>query len=172
MTGRTAPKTGEPVTLSSGITVWARKVSPYTMAAASKSVVKPTPPLIDVDYDGKIRSEPNEDDPAYVAALAEWQNAINLRAVDVMLRLGLQVDIDQEALAERRAELAALGLEIDADDHLAYVKHIAIQTEDDMTLLAAAITKKSQPTEEAVQQHLETFSDPTQGTVAVAASAS
>lgn len=173
MTGRTVPKTGEPVTLSSGITVWARKVSPYTMQLAGKSITKPTPPMVEVEYgEGKKGVEANEADPVYVAALAEWQQAISLKAVDVMFRLGVQVDIDQAALDERRTEFEALGLTMDSDPHLAYIKHIAIQCEDDMTLLAAAITKKSQPTEDGVQDHLDTFSDRIQGTVAVAAAAS
>jgi hypothetical protein len=69
--GRIVKMTGEPLELSSGVTVHVRKVSPYTMNAARQSVPKPAPPLATVNYgDGKTREEPNEADPAYVAALA------------------------------------------------------------------------------------------------------
>lgn len=170
--GRTVKKIGTEVTLSTGVTVWARKVSPYTMAAASKSITKPQPPMVTVDLgDGKKSTEVNEADPDYIAAVKEWQAAVSLRAVDVMLRLGVQVDIDQDALADLRAQFAALGLTMDEDDHLAYIKHIAIASEEDMNALAAAITAKSQPTEGAVQDHLDTFSDHTSGAVDLAAPA-
>lgn len=165
-TGRNVPKTGQPLTLSTGVTVYVRKVSPYTRNAVARSVPKPQPPMIDVDYDGTTRSEPNEDDLGYLRQLKKWQEEVNLRAGDVMLRLGVQVDIDHDALAAVREVLEASGVPVDADDHLAYIKHVAVGCDDDMTAMGHIIASTSQPTEEAVQDHLDTFPDRVPGSAA------
>lgn len=164
--GRTVKMTGEPLELSSGITVYVRKVSPYTRQAIAKSIPKPAPPMATVDYgDGKTREEPNEADPQYQAQLNEWQAAVSARSQDVILRLGVQAEIDPEAVAERRAEMDALGLPSDTDDHLFYLKHVAIESDADLTAITDAVLSKSQPTPQAVAQHQETFRGNIQGEV-------
>jgi hypothetical protein len=82
-----------------------------------------------------------------------------------MLRCGVQVEIDAEVLADTRAEFAALGIAGPDDDHLFYVKHIAIGSEADMTAIAERITNKSQPTPAAVAAHAETFRGDVSGEV-------
>lgn len=165
--GRTVQMTGEPLVLSTGVTVYPRKVSPYTLNAARQAVPRPAPPRVVVNLgDGKTAQETNEADPDYKAQLAQWNEDVNLRVTDVMLRLGIQVEIDTDTLAERRAEFAALGLAGDDHDHLFYIKHVAIGSEDDLNALAAAITGKSQPTPQAVAAHADTFRGDVQGEAA------
>lgn len=163
-TGRDVPKPGETLTLSTGITVGIRKVSPHTREAIGRSIPKPKPPMIEQDYgDGKTRMEPNEDDAGYQQALAEWQQAIIRKSQEVIYRLGVVVDIDHDALTARRAVMEEMGLPVAESDHLAYVQHIVVATDEDMQAIVNAVTNKSQPTEEAVEEHLDTFPDRVQG---------
>lgn len=164
-TGRDVPTPPglETLTLSSGITVGIRKVSPHTREAIGRSIPKPKPPMIEQDYgDGKTRLEPNEDDPVYLQQQQEWAERVTIKARDVFYRFGVVVDIDHEALAALRAGFEEEGIVVDSSDHLAYIKHLVIGTEEDVERIVAAITNKSQPTEEAVQDHLDTFPDPVQ----------
>lgn len=162
--GKPVKMTGQPVELSTGITVYVRKVSSYSRNAVLQSVPKPKPPLVKVEYDeGQTAMEPNEADPAYQAALKDYEQALAIKAGDVLLRLGVMVEIDHEVLDQLRADFKALDMEIDADDKLAYLKHYAIGSDDDLALLGAIITSQSQPTEEAVQAHLATFPGDVEG---------
>lgn len=162
--GKPVKMVGEPVTLSTGITVYARKVSPYSRQAVMQSVPKPKPPLVEVDYgEDKKGMEPNEADPDYQAALEEYTSAVAVKSGDAMLRLGVMVEIDYDVLNALRMDFESLGMEMDADDKLAYLKHVAIGSEEDLTLLGAVITSQSQPTEEAVQAHADSFSGDVEG---------
>lgn len=162
--GKPVKMIGEPVELSTGITVFARKVSPYSRQAVMQSVPKPKPPLVEADYgEGKKGMEPNEADPDYQIALEEYQQAVAVKSGDAMLRLGVMVEIDYEVLNSLRDDFKSLGMEMDADDKLAYLKHVAIGSEEDLTLLGAVITSQSQPTEEAVQAHADSFSGNVEG---------
>lgn len=161
-TGRNVPTPSglEALTLSSGITVGIRKVSPHTRKAISKAIPRPRPPMIEQDYgDGKTRMEPNEDDPQHQRNLEDWQQAIIDKAQEVMYSLGVVVEIDHDLLAARRAMFDELGIPMHRSDHIAFIQHIAVATDEDAERIANAITNTSQPTEEAVQDHLETFPD-------------
>lgn len=151
----------EKLTLSTGITVGIRKISPYTFDALNRAFPKPEPPMQPVDYgQGDIRQEPNPAHPAYQSALVKHQAMVNEKSQLLMLSMGVVTELDEaalELLSVLRSGLAAIGIEIDDDNHLAYLKHVAIKSEADLTRIAAAVTSKSQPTEEAVQDHLETF---------------
>ena len=149
------------LTLSTGIEVGIRKVSPYTLDAVRRSIPAPTPPMIRNEYGpGDVREEPNEADPGYLRAVKNHQQAIGTRAQDLMLSLGVALELDdagRQQLSALREGLTALGVEIEKDDRIAYIKHIAIGSDADLKALADAITSKSQPTEEAVQDHLNNF---------------
>lgn len=163
MTGRTPPSLEE-VTLSSGITVKIRKVSPFSLDAVRRLYPRPQPPIVDNDYgDGQKRREPNPADPDYLLALEEYKALLTTKITEAMLHLGIKTDIDTDAVAAFREEIGALGVALDESDRLVYIRHILIQTEDDLQRLAEAITRKTMPTEEAVQEHLATFSGDIQG---------
>lgn len=151
----------EKLTLSTGITVGIRKVSPYTFDALNRCFPKPEPPVIAAEYGpGDIRQEPNEAHPDYQAALIAHQALLAEKSQALMLGMGVDLEIDpagRERLAAVRSGLAAIGIEIDADERMAYLKHVAIGSSQDLERIARAVTSKSQPTEEAVQDHLETF---------------
>ena len=148
----------EQVTLSTGVTVGIRKVSPFTLDAVRRHYPAPKPPLVDVAYGDKTTKEPNESDPDYLAALEQHQLLVSTKITDAMFQLGLDVDVDAAALAAFREEMAALEITISGNDKQVYIRHVAIGTKDDMDLISRAITRTTMPTEEAVQEHLDTFS--------------
>lgn len=157
-TGRIPPPLEE-LTLSSGVTVQIRKVSPFSLDAVRKLYPRPQPPLVENDYgDGVKRREPNPADPGYLQALEDHKALLATKITEAMLHLGIKADIDPGAVTAFREEIGALGVALDESDRMVYIRHILIQTEDDLQRLAEAITRKTMPTEEAVQEHLETFS--------------
>lgn len=157
-TGRTPPPLEE-LTLSSGVTVQIRKVSPFTQDAIRAKYPAPPPPMVENDYgDGKIRREPNPADPDYLRALREHRLMAAEKFTEAMFQLGVVVEVDTEAVAAFRAEMQSLGIDLKESDHQIYVRHLAIRTDEDIDRLSRAIMRKSTPTEEAVQERLETFS--------------
>lgn len=162
-TGRTPPPLQE-LTLSSGITVKIRKVSPYTLDLIRQQNPPPKPPMVDNDYgDGKIRREPNPDDPDHLLALGDHQRLLTDKLTRTMMRLGVSVDVDAAALDAFKADMDELGIALAGDDRELYIKHLVLATEEDITALVNAVTRKTMPTEEAVQEHLATFSGDVQG---------
>lgn len=157
--GRNVPPV-QHLTLSTGITVGIRKVSPFTLAAVQKSVPVPTPPLAP-GVGGAM--EPNESDPDYQAALQAHAVLRGEKITQALLQLGLEVAIDQAALDAFKADMAALGVALEGDDKQLYIRHIAIGTPEDMNAISQAVTRTTMPTEEAVGESLATFSGDVSG---------
>jgi hypothetical protein len=139
-----------------GITVQIRKVSPMLAADVAAAMPEPLPPEQEVDYGepvGKVM-ERNYGDPKYVVTLAEHrhrlydtlQRAIILRSV-VATDGKWKDDVNEY----RQFLLSQTGKEIDEkDDLVVYVTRICVGSQEDLNDLMAAITRRSQPTEEAV----------------------
>lgn len=144
-----------------GEIVLIRKVSPLLAQAAQRQIPKPRPPMNRVDYgDGDVRDEPNPADPAYQEALAAWQEALEARVRLIAIRMGVAIEWTEEKrqrLAELRQVAGEIGIEIESDDTVAFVSHIAIGTADDYQELVEAIMQRVRPTEEAIAEAVETF---------------
>lgn len=156
--GRTPPPLQQ-LTLSSGITVGIRKVSPFTQDAIRARYKPPRPPMVESDYgDGKKISEPNPADPAYLQSLQEHQLFMAEKFTEAMFALGLEIVVDTGAVTAFRAQMAALDIDMPEDDRQVYIRHLAIRTDDDISLVSNAILRKNTPTEDAIQERLATFS--------------
>lgn len=167
----------------SGITVTLRKLGPSTTQDVARAVRKqwqhgtdpakhePKPPVIQTD----VGPEANEADPAYQLKHKAWQIAINeevaVKLLDFAALYAVDVQIDPEAVERLRETYQMMGLDLDEPAHMTqeqkdkwlYVTRICIATSDDMTEFSAAVLQRSQPTEEAVQAHVDTFSGDVQG---------
>lgn len=149
----------ETITLSTGVAVLIRKISPFSLDAVRRRYPAPAPPMVQVDYgDGKKVNEANESDPDYLAALRDHQALLSDKITYAMFQLGLDVTVDQASLDVFKADMAALDIPLDGDDKQIYIRHVAIGTKEDMEMIIRAITRTTIPTEEAVQDHLVTFS--------------
>lgn len=146
-----------------GITVKIRKVSPMLAADVSASMPEPLPPTQEVDYDdqrGKVM-EPNYGDPGYTAALAEHNKKVFQALQKVMIHRGVIIEGDDwkaDVKEYRDFILETTGKPLDEpDDMLVYVLRVCVGSQEDMTDLLNAITKRSQPTQEAIEQAKRSF---------------
>lgn len=147
--------------------------------------VEPPIPILDVE-DGeypngqpRFRKEANPADPEYQAALAEYQDWLNqmagYRLLDIVMASCIVADpedIDPEEVALHRRALLLAGPQPDEDEVAAeqhrkkieampdaeiFIRCICMQTNDDTTQLQQFVTSQSMPTQEGIQEQVDTF---------------
>jgi hypothetical protein len=142
----------------SGATVRVKRISPMSLMAIEQAYPDPKPPLQEVDYgNGKLRHERNPLDPAYQEELTAHQRKKSLIVLKAFIRLGVECEIDAQALSAFRADMQALEITLDPDDKYVYVAHILCQSNNDLMALRTFIEGQSVPTEKAVAEKLATF---------------
>lgn len=151
-----------------GTVVAIRKISPLLVREVQRANPPPKPPMQTVDYgDGEVREEPNPADPAHQEALAAHRALIEEQTMRLVLLRGVVVQMTparEAAVAELRAFMREeYGHELDPNDRLVYLSYIAIGTGEDLHDLAQAVFRRSQPTEGAVAEAVETFRPAIQG---------
>jgi hypothetical protein len=146
-----------------GITVKIKKISPMLAADVSASMPDPLPPEQEVDYGeprGK-RMEPNYSDPGYQAELAAHKQKVFAALQRVMIKRAVVIEGDEwmDAVKEYREFIhTETGAPLaEPDDMLVYVMRVCIGSQEDMMELLSAITTRSQPTQEAVEQAKRSF---------------
>jgi len=148
----------------SGAVIRVKRISPMSLIAIERAYPDPKPPLQEVDYgNGSKKHERNPLSPEYLTELEEHRNKKNLLVLKAFVRLGVEVEVDAAAVAAYRADMQALGVELDPDDMYVYVAHILCQTNDDLNALREAVEGGSLPTEREVSSKLSTFPDNLQG---------
>jgi hypothetical protein len=136
--------------------VFIRKVSPFLLNEVSKQFPQPDPPENIVDYgDGKKVSEPNPSDPEYKLKLNKWNQDVSFATQELMIERGVEIELGEDEKKEV-ADLRAYWIEkfnkkLEGGDKFIYVTMIAIGTDKDLEDLLIAITRRSQPTEEAIK---------------------
>ena len=154
----------EPLTFTfkdSGKTIKIRKVSPHLLNNLNKQFPPPPAPLVEVEYPNGIQMEPNENDPAYKAALKKWNMERSKRAQEFIFERGVVAELGEA----ERAEVAELrkwwadkyGCELEGDDWTVYLNCICFGTPEDMEDLGLAITHRSGVTKEAVLEAAKMF---------------
>jgi hypothetical protein len=175
--GRAVPALPSHTFQDTGITVRLRKLSPMTNQRLSEAIRRefppPEPPTYEVEYgDQKVR-EINDADPTYVARYQRWEQdaarIFNERLLKLVCLDAVEVEIGETERTEierKKRSLSRVGAAweddptLDEDENLRYfyVQHCCFGSGDDMRELYAAVNMRSQPTEAAVQAHIETFS--------------
>jgi len=157
-TGRAVPA---PLThtFPNGAVATVTQPSQFTMATIEIGVAKkwprPEPPLAP-GVGGDL--EPNAADPGYADAVTAWQTAHQLRVLDALLELYVDVEIDHVALDALAGALDRIGVPLaEISDKVAYIKHICvIDVARDLAPLAMLL-RGQLPTEADVQAHADTF---------------
>jgi hypothetical protein len=147
----------------SGKVLRVRRVPVFLMREVQKSVKRPTPPLVEVTYETGPRLEPNRADPEYLTAIEEYGMALGEKMIRLVIKRGVECDVDVAALAELRADMEEIGIELPSDDRYVYVTYICCETPADLEALQSAVLRQTQPTEEAVGEALERFRGEVQG---------
>ena len=164
--GRSSPAWGTTFMFSTGVEGKIRRISPLASQDIEsqwrKTNPMPEPPLQEVSYGEQMRVEPNYLSPSYQQQLRDWSQrkdmAVGQLVIDYILLRGVQIEIDLDELTRVRQEmLEYFGVELPANDHLAYLRYVAIGGEDDLTRLTQQVLGQSVPQEEAVQQHIDAF---------------
>jgi hypothetical protein len=163
---RTPPPLPEVNLTGSGYTVKFRPIGPMIAneisKAARKTIVEPTPPRNTVTgLDGKERQEENTADPDYQVALQEYYQTLGLEITDRLMqyiaRSSIEVEVDTEAVQRVRDGLTAAGVEPPTDDREVFLKFVLIGSQEDLDTLRNAVMRRSQPTEEAIQEKAADF---------------
>ena len=146
----------------SGITVGLRRFSPDTQDRIVRELQRKSPPPPAPEIETELGSEPNPADPDYQQALATYWARINLEASERMFQLALRqidVEVDHAALDRLKADMEAIDTPLDADkdDRDLYIRHICISSVHDLTALLSYLQRYSTPTEEAIQERLDSF---------------
>lgn len=150
----------------SGYTVEFRPIGPLTINEIGKAVRKETPapdaPRNTVTgLDGTEQTETNTADPAYQAALAAYESAVatevGMRLMRLIARRIVMTPADVETAQQARADLAEIGVELPEDDRDVFLNHVLFAGTDDIMAIQSAFLRRSQPTEEAIQEKVADF---------------
>lgn len=145
-----------------GITLKVRKVSPLLLLKLRDRYPVPQPPTQLVDYgDGEKRLEPNPSHPDFAAAQIAYDQMMEQKARELLIRRGVSVIWTAEA----RADLDELKSwwkenydeELEGDDDYLYVSYIALGSDSDLEDLVNALVRRTRPTEEATKESLARF---------------
>lgn len=148
-----------------GITVKIRKISPMLAADIRNSIPAPIPPENEVDYGppkGKVK-EQNVTDPNYLTQVTEW----NLKVYMLWRRVMVLRAVDQDSLPAgwndevkgyRDFIKAQTGKDLDEpEDLVIYILRICVGSEEDLNDFINAVTRRSQPTAEVIEQAKASF---------------
>lgn len=136
-----------------GITVQIRKVSPLLGMEIRKAFPPPKPPVVETP----LGPEENEADPDYEAAMQAYGLMIEEKASRLYIKRGVECVVDQEAVERLRADMRDEGITLEGDDKYLYIRYICVGSQEDYQDLLIAISRRSQPTEVAVAEAVETF---------------
>ena len=174
-------------TFDTGITVGVRKVGVMTQQAVMQAIAdeweargdgEPKPPTHRVNYGDDetpdYKDEPNAADPDYLTRLNAWNQRYQLEIqnrIFTLAALEAEIEVDHAALARKRRSLARVGVTLHDDPDLTdeenaqvhYFKHVAAATQEDLAGFYQALTRRSQPTQEAVEQHKASFQSDLEG---------
>lgn len=149
------------VTFANGAKATLRPVSPYTIQAVETSIPRPAPPMQEVDHaDGTKHREPNPAHPEHIAALQARRLLILERQQNIMLKLGIQIEMTPKAkkeVAAFRAVASEIGIPLEDDDKLVYLKHICLTDAATIRDVIQRIGRASAPAEEVVAEAAASF---------------
>lgn len=149
------PGVGEPVVLSTGVTVRFRGVSASLIDEVRMRIKDPEVPVIhDEEKDRDLR---NPSDPKYLKQLEEAEEARSVAATDAMIMFGVELvdPLPEDDLWIKK--LRFMGIEVDEEDPLtlefAFKKYIAVGVPD----LPKMFTASSPVTEEDLAKAMASF---------------
>jgi hypothetical protein len=141
-------------------------ISPGLFMEVRKARPEPLPPVVKIAVgDGTFMDEENKADPGYKAKYEAWQIELESDIMELMIELGAVAEsIDQPALQNiRRYMKTKFNVDLSPDDNYAFLKYVAISSDEEYNDFCAAIAGRSKPTEGAIANAIEGFSSTLQG---------
>ena len=167
MVDKVLASTKDVVELSSGVVLRIKdKIKPSIIIDILSDVEekRPEPPTVYIEAIG--REEVNLDDPGYVDRFNRWETVSAGRIADALILLGTTIESvpDGLDLPEDNGWLdmvETLGFSLNRRSqsarYLAWVKHVAIEDQDDWTSITEAVGRKAGVTEADVQRAQNSF---------------
>lgn len=151
------------VTTSNGIELKIRKVPPLLLTRAQEQIEIPKVPETYVESKGEVEENPNH--PEYIAAVARYQDAVNMAALNAMLLTGTSFlsapeGIDTPGDSGWAETLEALGIPIPASTpgrYLAWLRYYALEDPMDLLAVMTAVGRVTGIAEADVLKAVETF---------------
>lgn len=119
---------------------------------------KPQAPIQAVNIAGHETHERNYAHPDYHNALTRWEQDIEAKAAELLLSMGVVIELKAETKKEinqKRAELN--GYLPNHNDKMLWLRYIAIESDNDFQSLLKAIRNHSNPTQEGVANAQDSF---------------
>ena len=167
------------ITTSIGVVLEIRKPSVFALREVERQIGRNKPKPPEIYLEDKDRSEPNENDPDYLAAVNEWQSDGTERQYGVAIMTGTTIhsvpeDVPHFDSDEWPGILTAIGIDLGKtkqEQYLQWVKYIAAPSVQDMALILAKVLSLLGVREEEVAVAMDAFrSDETRGTDLAASS--
>lgn len=154
--------------LDTGKVVGVKKVSPLLIADLRQKYLRkhmPPAPVNKVEWaDGTIHEEVNPADPDYKAKVEALEAEAEEYLRKVLIKRGVVVKLDEEALAEveevRQELIEQDEADAKADDKYLYVCYVCVGTNEDIQDLISAITQRSEATEEMIADAVAAYKSP------------
>lgn len=152
------------ITLKNGIILKLKPVAPIAIREAAVRVQPPEVPLVYIEE--KQREERNPADPAYLRAVDRYEADQVFRVADVLVLMGTKVEFVPEGRSGPDDDdwidlLDALDISVPRDNkyrrYLAWVRYYAIEDEEDIGRVMAAIVRLSGVTEVEVDKAAKAF---------------
>jgi hypothetical protein len=152
------------VTLSTGVILKVRSVSPFIIRESVRSIKRP--PIPKQWIDDKGREEENPQHPAYLQALEDYNDAIGIAVTNCLVTMGTEIVSRPEGFdGPDDTEWVDVLESADVTDiptegrkrYLKWVRLWAVQTSDDLSLIMSKMRELSGVPEEAVLEAAESF---------------
>lgn len=143
------------------VVVYIAKLPPYLMRDISRAFPPPAPPKVRVEYEAGEEWEVNEADPDYAKAKTAYQSDMNEKFMELAFRRAVKINLTAEQRAEveqlKTDMLEVYGLQLAGSDEYLYLTRIATADPQDLGNLLRAVTRRMEPTEEAVEEAAASF---------------
>lgn len=151
---------GDTVTLSNGVTVKVKGVSPLLMQRIRDKFPTPKPPKQrTTNEDGEEEWEENPLHPEYLDAVSKQRAAQGAAVMQVLLGRGVEVELpaNEDWIDLLKADDDTIPLDTEIQKRAAYVQYEIITTDLDLTRLTQAILGKTMVTEESIRAAEDRF---------------
>jgi hypothetical protein len=153
----------ERVKLSNGIELKIRKVPPLLLTRAQEQIAVPKVPESYIEAKGETEENPNH--PDYLKAVEEYNNAVNMAALNAMLLTGTSFadapeGIDKPEDSGWAETLDALGIPVPTSTpgrYLAWLRYYALEDPMDMLEVMTAVGRVTGIAEADVLKAVEAF---------------
>lgn len=140
-----------------GIEIKLKRVAPMLLQALQKSLPPPPkPPMVMVEFNGRMEREENPSDPDYLERVKRNEEDRSMAIMDYLLQKGTELPFSDEEIDQMFDEIqSGIDIAFKGDKKLVVLKSLLYG--DDVRLLMEAVQDATAVTERVVQEKIKTF---------------